>query len=553
VTPELERDEVDDIVAENTSGSESGDPRPGESSAVVEQVWKVLVVDDEADVHAVLHLALRDAFIDGRPLQLLDALSGGEAKSVLSANPEVALILLDVVMESDRAGLELVRFVREELANRSVQIVLITGQPGYAPQRQVVSDYEINGYRLKSELNADRIYVSVCSAIRTYRLIREQEALQHNLQGMVRELNEAMRALAESEANLIRAQSVAHVGSWTYDLVSDEMRLSVEACRIFGVSEGTRGNYRTYLARVLPEDRQALEEAWRAAVEQGGTFEHEHRILVGKSIRHVRQRADLSCGADGKPKRCLGTTQDITERKQAEQELKRSNAELEQFSYTISHDLRQPLRMISSYLQLLEASLGDQLDCEQRECFNYAIDGARRLDRMLVGLLEYSRVGRQGEPPAWVESRAILDEALLFLQPALAESGAQLVVQGFWPRVFVCPDEMLRLVQNLIANAAKFRVAGRTPEIRIVSSVSAGRWHLQISDNGVGIHKGQMDRLFHVFQRLQSRSAYEGTGLGLALCRKIAEHHGGQIWAESAGDGQGSTFFVDLPLPENES
>ncbi|HMX70008.1 MAG TPA: ATP-binding protein, partial [Accumulibacter sp.] len=238
--------------------------------------------------------------------------------------------------------------------------------------------------------------------------------------------------------------------------------------------------------------------------------------------------------------------------KQAEQELKRSNAELERFSYAISHDLRQPLRMISSYLQLLDAHLGDKLEGEQREFFSFAIDGARRLDQMLVALLDYSRVGRLGEPPAWVDSRAILDEALLFLQPALAESGAQVSVQGIWPRVFVRPDEMLRLLQNLIGNAAKFRLAGRAPEIGISSSVSSGHWHLQVTDNGVGIHQGQKHRLFHVFQRLQSRSTFEGTGVGLALCRKIAEHHGGRIWAESAGDGLGSTFCVALPLPEDE-
>ena len=555
MTADRDRFEMDDPSVEDSSGNEilfAGSEAVPSPSAMGE-AWKVLLVDDESDVHAVLHLALRDVVVDGRPLHLLDARSAGEAKAILLAHRDVALILLDVVMESDRAGLDLVRYVRDVLANRSVQIVLITGQPGYAPQREVVSDYEINGYRLKSELNADRVYVSVCSAIRTYRLICEHEALQSDLQRKVEELDMAMKALGESEANLIRAQSVAHVGSWTYDLMTDEMRLSAETCRIFGVREGTRGNYRAYLAQVVPEDRAPLEEAWRLAIERGQTFEHEHRIVVGTNIRHVRQMADFSCGADSRPGLCLGTTQDITERKQAEQELKRSNAELERFSYAISHDLRQPLRMISSYLQLLDAHLGDKLDGEQREFFNYAIDGARRLDQMLVALLDYSRVGRLGEPPAWVESRAILDEALLFLQPALAESGAQVAVYGIWPRVFVRPDEMLRLLQNLIGNAAKFRLAGRAPEIGISSSVSNGHWHLQVSDNGVGIHHGQKHRLFHVFQRLQSRSTFEGTGVGLALCRRIAEHHGGRIWAESAGDGLGSTFCVALPLPEEES
>lgn len=526
-------------------------PAAGEAAtAAMGNPWKVLLVDDEQDVHAVLHLALQDVVIDGRPLLLLDALSAQEARTVLVAHPDVALILLDVVMESDRAGLDLVRHVRDDLGNRSVQIVLITGQPGYAPQREVVIGYEIDGYRLKSELSADRICVSVYSAIRTHRLIRAQEALQEELHQKVKVLDDTLRALRESEDNLIRAQSVAHVGSWTYDLAKDEMHLSMETCRIYGLAGGSVGSYATYLARVVPEDRQSLVAAWQCALDKGGAFEHEHRVRVGKSIRQVRVNADVLRDADGRPVRGLGTTQDISERKQVEGELRRSNAELEQFSYAISHDLRQPLRMISSYLQLLGISLGDGLDAECREYFGFAIDGAKRLDRMLVALLEYSRVGRLGEPPTWVDSRAILDEALLFLQPAITEAEATVKVYGTWPRVLVRPDEMLRLIQNLIGNAAKFRVAGRTPVITIASRVSASDWSLSVADNGVGIHHGQVGRLFQMFQRLQSRAIYEGSGVGLALCRKIVEHHGGRIWVESSGEGEGSRFCVVLPLAE---
>ena len=510
--------------------------------------WKVLVADDEADVHAVLRLALQEVVIEGRGLQLLDAFSADQAKEILAASPDIALILLDVVMESERAGLDLVRHIRDELANRTVQIVLITGQPGYAPQREVISQYEIDGYRLKSELHGNQIFSQVHTAIRTYRLMREQEQLQHDLQLKLRQLDEAVGALRESQANFIRAQSVAHVGSWNYELASDEMHLSAETCRIFGLPEGTVGSSRACLARVCVEDRAALEAAWQRFLLLGGSFEHEHRILVGSAVRHVRHRADLSFSADGKPLRSLGTTQDITERKQAEAELRRSNAELEQFSYAISHDLRQPLRMIASYLQLLGTSLAGELNDEQSSYFGFAIDGAKRLDRMLVALLEYSRVGRLGEPPTWIESRAILEESLLFLQPTIAEAGATISICGEWPRVFVRPDEMLRLLQNLIANAVKFHLPGRQPEITVSSRIAIAEWCLVVADNGVGIAPAQLGRLFQVFQRLQSRTAFEGSGVGLALCRKIAEHHGGRIWAESGGDGRGSRFCVSLPM-----
>ncbi len=165
----------------------------------------------------------------------------------------------------------------------------------------------------------------------------------------------------------------------------------------------------------------------------------------------------------------------------------------------------------------------------------------------MVGLLEYSRVGHKGEPPVWVESRTLLGEALLYLQPAIVEAQANVRIEGEWPRVLVSRDEMLRLMQNLIANAIKFRVVGRAPEVLVTSETVDNQWRISVADNGVGILPDQIGRLFQVFQRLQSRADYEGNGIGLALCRKIAEHHHGRIWAESAGKHQGSRFCIAQP------
>lgn len=244
---------------------------------------------------------------------------------------------------------------------------------------------------------------------------------------------------------------------------------------------------------------------------------------------------------------------DISERKEIEEGLQRSNAELEQFAYGMSHDMRQPLRMITSYLQLLTMNLTGQLNLEQREYFNFAIEGAKRLDQMLVSLLEYSRVGRLYEPKQWLDSKALLDEALLFLQPAIVEAQAEVRIIGEWPRAFVSRDELTRLLQNLIGNAVKFRVAGRTPIITVSSETADAEWQLYISDNGIGIDPEQIGRLFQVFQRLQARSNYEGSGIGLALCRRIVEHQGGRIWVESTGENEGCRFFVALPLPGEPS
>ena len=245
--------------------------------------------------------------------------------------------------------------------------------------------------------------------------------------------------------------------------------------------------------------------------------------------------------------RALQNAEERRGRKEAEAKVLRSNVELEQFAYGMAHDMRQPLRMISSYMQLLEAGLGDRVDAEQREYFHFAIDGAKRLDTMLLGLLEYSQIGRLGEPAARIASRGALDRALLFLQPAIAEAQADVRIEGDWPQILASPDEMLHLFQNLIGNALKFRVAGRAPQIAVRSEVDGKTWRVSIADNGIGILPEQIGRLFQVFQRFQPRTAYEGIGIGLVLCRRIVEHHDGRIWAESAGENQGCSFIFSLP------
>ncbi|MCX7181058.1 MAG: ATP-binding protein, partial [Proteobacteria bacterium] len=306
------------------------------------------------------------------------------------------------------------------------------------------------------------------------------------------------------------------------------------------------------LGIVVPEYKEAF-MALAHEVFQGNSGILEFEIIGLKGAhRWLESHAVPLCDSQGNIISLLSITRDITERKKTEEELGRSNAELEQFSYAISHDMRQPLRMVSSYLKLLEEGISGKIDDEQREYFNFAIDGAKRIDSMMVGLLEYSRIGRKGEPLAWIESRTVLDEVLLFLQPAIAEAQADLRIQGDWPRILVSSDEILRLLQNLVGNAIKFRVAGRTPEITVTSETVGREWRVSIADNGAGIIPDQIGRLFQVFQRLHSHAAYEGTGIGLALCRKITEHHGGRIWAESRGVGQGSRFCIALPQESTE-
>lgn len=250
---------------------------------------------------------------------------------------------------------------------------------------------------------------------------------------------------------------------------------------------------------------------------------------------------------------------DISRRRQIEEkmhrqreELHRSNRDLEQFAFAASHDLRQPLRMVQGYLQLLQRALDDRLDEKGREYIFHATDGARRMDEMIVGLLDYSRVGRKSKPMAPMAARDSLTEALNFLAWDIEQQKATINSSGDWPRVVASRDELTRLFQNLLGNALKYMPADRAPEITVASAVVGDKWRVEIRDNGIGIDPSQQSRLFKVFSRLQSRRDFEGTGIGLALCRRIVEHHGGTIGVESAGADQGCTFWFELPLKQGD-
>jgi len=244
----------------------------------------------------------------------------------------------------------------------------------------------------------------------------------------------------------------------------------------------------------------------------------------------------------------FGISRDITDRVRAEEALRRSNADLERFAYSVSHDMRQPLRAISGHLQLLQRSLKDKLDEDERENMSFALDGARRMDSMIVSLLDYSRIGRKTEAKQPLASQSTVDEAMRFLAPLVAETKTEVKQSGTWPQVYASRDELIRLFQNLIGNAIKFRNAEQAALVEIESSVHDDIWRVSVRDHGIGIDPQQIDRLFQFFSRLQSRARFEGTGMGLALCRRIVEHHNGRIWAESEGDEKGSAFIFELPM-----
>jgi light-regulated signal transduction histidine kinase (bacteriophytochrome) len=253
-------------------------------------------------------------------------------------------------------------------------------------------------------------------------------------------------------------------------------------------------------------------------------------------------------GPDGQPL-IWSIVEDITARRRAEDELHRSYAELEQFAYAASHDLREPLRMISSYMSLLERRMQDRLTQDERDFLHFAKDGARRLDALILGLLDYSRVGRNRSPEQVPLAEAVRD-ACENLTAAVAEADARITVPPDLPTVIGDRMELMRLFQNLIGNAIKYRVPGQRPEVAIGWREDGSHWQVFVRDNGIGIDPADHERMFGIFQRLVSREQYEGTGIGLAVCRKILQHHDGSISVESALD-QGACFTVTLPKPRD--
>ena len=240
----------------------------------------------------------------------------------------------------------------------------------------------------------------------------------------------------------------------------------------------------------------------------------------------------------------LATLIDITERKQREDELRRSNADLEQFAYIASHDLQEPLRMVASYTELLAERYKGQLDERADKYIFYAVDGAKRMQRLVADLLAFARVGSQGKPLMPVDSGAVLAEVLRVLKPRLQAAGADVQAAGM-PTVMADEDQLFQLLQNLVGNALKFR-SEAPPCIRISAVREGEAWRFAVADNGIGIEPQYQERIFQMFQRLHERGRYEGSGIGLSIVKRILERHGGRIWLESAL-GQGSTFYFTLP------
>ncbi|ARJ66854.1 PAS domain-containing sensor histidine kinase [Magnetospirillum sp. ME-1] len=377
--------------------------------------------------------------------------------------------------------------------------------------------------------------------------------------GTVQDITEKMRAetaIREHQALLLEVQSVANLGYYDYDMRADRWRSSPILDEIFGIGPDYLRSGQGWLDLVAPEMKAEL-AAYLAEIQAGDhDFDKAYAIVrqSDSTLRWVAGLGRIERDAGGKPVRMVGTIRDITEQRCAEQELRdkaaeleRSNTELEQFAYVASHDLREPLRMVSSYVDLLARRYNDRLDDDAREFIAFAKDGATRMDRLILDLLEYSRIGRITRPMLPVALGPVVERALRALSVKIEESGAEIATPPeVLPTVLGDGEELMRLFQNLIGNAIKYRSPERKPVITIEAENTGKEWIITVVDNGIGIEPKYYDRVFLIFQRLHRRGEFEGTGIGLAVCKKIVEHHGGRIWVTST-PGEGTRFSVTLP------
>ncbi len=372
----------------------------------------------------------------------------------------------------------------------------------------------------------------------------------------------AEEALRESQHRLTIATDAAQLGIHDYDITSGTIQWDARMRKLWGMAEGEPITFDTFMAGLHEEDRAPTKAALDKALDPAGdgSFCAEYRVISrsdGKE-RWVAATGKVSF-EQGRAVRLVGTAQDISERKRAEMDLRRaneglaqaadelarSNKDLEQFAYVASHDLQEPLRMVTGFLQLLRDRYKEQLDAKAQEYISFSVDGANRMSNLIKDLLDYSRAGAKEMEKAAVDLSAVAKYIQANLRATIAESDAVITVDPL-PTVVADLGQMRQLLQNLVANAIKFRLEGRRPEIRISARRDGAHWVFQVKDNGIGIPPAQRDRIFVIFQRLHAREKYAGTGIGLAICKKIVERHGGRIWVESQPQ-EGSTFFFTLP------
>jgi PAS domain S-box-containing protein len=370
------------------------------------------------------------------------------------------------------------------------------------------------------------------------------------------------RQLEESNERFEILSEATNDAIWDWNLETGEHFWGEGFQKLFGINFEKEGKSTdNWEKRVHPEDFERVKSILTELLNTTGSsyFETEYRFQrQDGSYAYVNDKGSVIRNKEGKPIRLVGAMQDITPRKEYEDSLKKlneelatsnreleiSNKELEQFAYVASHDLQEPLRMISSFLGLIEKRYHQLLDEKGLQYIHFAVDGARRMREIILDLLEFSRVGNSSEAKKPTNLNDLLREVMSLNKKLILEKDAIIHIDPL-PTVVCHTNSILQLFQNLISNGLKYQPEGHAPEIWISSKDLGTEWEFQVRDNGIGIDEEFKEKIFIIFQRLHQKEHYSGSGIGLAICKKIVEFHGGKIWVEST-PGKGSSFFFTI-------
>ena len=444
---------------------------------------------------------------------------------------------------------------------RKFAVRRISGQPLYVVVGRATGEY-LEPWRHQvartGALLALFAAITLAFAVVIYQAWRRRRSA---LDALVREEAE----LRASEARLNDAQRIAHVGNWELDLAHNVLVWSDEIYRMFEIDPGAFGaSYEAFLDTIHPDDRDLVNRAYTESVASRTPYDIVHRLLMKDGrIKYVNERCETDYDAAGQPVRSMGTVHDITERKRAEDEiielnraleervvqrtaqLETANQELEAFAYSVSHDLRAPLRAIEGFSHILEEDYGGQLDGEGLRLLGVVRSNVKRMACLIGDILDFSRMGRRELRAVAVDMNRLAHEVAEELQAATSGRVLRFEIADLPPAQ---GDRALlrQVLTNLMDNAVKFTQLRTEAVVEVGGATQAGENVYYVKDNGVGFDMRYADKLFGVFERLHAQEQFEGTGIGLAIVKRVVVRHGGRVWAQGAV-GEGAAFSFALP------
>jgi signal transduction histidine kinase/CheY-like chemotaxis protein len=553
--------------------------------------WKIAVIDDDAAVHEGTRFALSDYNLNGSTLEILSAYSAAEGRTLMRENPDIAAVLLDVIMETDVAGLELVEYIRNEIKNETVRIILRTGQPGQAPERRVIVQYDINDYKAKTELTADKLFTSLTAALRSYQQLERMVQTRRGLEIIIDAAStlydfKSMQRLAEGVltqlASLLNVDCAGilvlrddgagsefsvlagsgcysrFIGTTSSRALDPDLRQMVEAAFLRRKNEFADHRSVLYLRTgsgrevvVLLQAERQLSDTDRSLVE---IFSSRLSIAFDNVILY-RQLHEANTQLEDRVAQRTRALMQANRRLSAQWlRLQRANGFKNEILGTVAHDLKNPLGVILGRTEMLTEMIGAGSSKENITAqVEHIRDATRRLTSMVDHLISDAMADAfditiRREP---VDVAALVTEVADANLPLAVNKQQSISVSAPLNFVTMCDSDRIReAIDNLISNAIKYSPIGG--KIKVAVTHEGEHTVIRIADDGAGLSPEDLGRLFGRFQRLSAKptAGESSTGLGLSIVKRIIDMHGGHVTAQSPGPGQGSTFTVTLPAAE---